>query len=70
ALAMLVIENKPDLIKVIMRLGTDPDHKDADGRTALHIAAYLGRLDCAKTLLSAGADINAVEYSGKTPLQV
>ncbi|OTA04193.1 hypothetical protein A9Z42_0047670 [Trichoderma parareesei] len=68
-LAKLVWEDRPDLIKFMMRFGTDPAHKDKYGRTALHAAAVCGHLNSAKALLSAGADVNAVDNSGLTPLQ-
>ena len=41
-----------------------------DGWTALHLAAFFGRLDAARALIDAGADVSAVSRNGmrNTPL--
>lgn len=41
---------------------------DRTGETALHLAARYARADAAKRLLDAGADTNAQDHSGRTPL--
>lgn len=41
---------------------------DSNGITALHHAAFKGRLDVVKLLIGAGADVNAEDNSGGTPL--
>jgi hypothetical protein len=38
--------------------------------TALHVAAYAGRIEICKSLLEAGADVNAKNRGGATPLLV
>ena len=38
------------------------------GETSLHLAARYARADAAKTLLDAGADCNAQDSTGRTPL--
>mmetsp|Transcript_15959 Transcript_15959/g.48271 ORF Transcript_15959/g.48271 Transcript_15959/m.48271 type:complete len:187 (-) Transcript_15959:13-573(-) len=41
---------------------------DYDKRTALHLAAAEGQRECAEILVQAGADRNAVDRFGRTPL--
>lgn len=46
------------------------DFKDANGYTYLHIAVQNESLDIIKLLISKGADINAIDIFGKTPLMI
>src|SRR5687767_12324387 len=65
---------KGDAALVSMLLQRDPSLKDARdkyGSTPLHCAAWKGHLDVVEVLLTAGADVNAVnqnEHWGTTPL--
>jgi uncharacterized protein len=45
------------------------DATDSDGRTALMLAVMQGRLDTVVDLLMRGADPNAADSAGVTPLQ-
>lgn len=55
-------------------LASDPkliDARDADGSTPLHCATWKGHVEAAEFLVTAGADVNAVnqnEHYGTTPL--
>lgn len=52
-----------------MAAGADPDSKDYDHRRALHVAAAEGAAAAAAALLDAGADVNAADRWGSTPLR-
>ncbi|XP_044539361.1 neurogenic locus notch homolog protein 3-like, partial [Gracilinanus agilis] len=54
-----------DLICQGAQLGAQTDRT---GETALHLAARYARADAAKRLLDAGADTNAQDHTGRTPL--
>lgn len=40
------------------------------GRTPLHVAAAMSRLDCISLLLNYGASINAKDAKGETPMSL
>eukprot|EP01059_Diplonema_ambulator_P033272 TRINITY_DN688_c0_g1_i11.p1 TRINITY_DN688_c0_g1~~TRINITY_DN688_c0_g1_i11.p1 ORF type:complete len:261 (+),score=74.44 TRINITY_DN688_c0_g1_i11:749-1531(+) len=44
------------------------DSKNKDGESALHIAAYYGKLAIARLLIDEGADVNCKDNFGCTPL--
>ncbi|XP_023643344.1 ankyrin repeat domain-containing protein 2A [Capsella rubella] len=44
------------------------DDEDSEGRTALHLACSRGEVKCAKVLLKAGENLNAVDKNKSTPL--
>jgi hypothetical protein len=48
--------------------GRDCDARDADGATALMLAAHASHLDVVRALIDAGADVNATDRSGWGPL--
>lgn len=61
--------NSPDTIKMLVStLHANIEASIHDGRRPLHFAAFKGQLACAEELLSLGADKEAVDDSGWTPL--
>jgi ankyrin repeat protein len=59
-------------IRLLLARHADANARDADGSTALHVAAKQFRIykRLIRTLLDAGADIDAADSRGRTPLHV
>ena len=71
ALAELIVGGNAAALKIALGKGADPNARDPrSGTTALILAAFLGRVDIAKMLLAAGADLKAVNDDGSTALTV
>ena len=70
-LAALIVGGDSAALKAALGKGADPNARDPrNGTTALILAAFLGRVDIAKMLLAAGADLKAVNDDGSTALSV
>jgi ankyrin repeat protein len=59
-----------EAIKVLVQLDADKDAKDANGATALHLAAAEGQMEAIKALVQLGAQVDAQDVNGETPLQL
>lgn len=57
-----------DKVKEMIDAGADVQLANANGFTALHMAASRFKLSIAEILVEAGHDVNAVECNGLTPL--
>ena len=62
----------PDVARLLLERGADVnariDHLRDEGRTPLHAAADLGRVEVAHVLLEYGANVGAEDNKGRTPL--
>ncbi|CAN4095129.1 unnamed protein product [Withania somnifera] len=55
-------------LKSLIRAGADPNKKDYDGRSPLHLAASRGYEDISVFLIQEGINFNASDNFGNTPL--
>jgi ankyrin repeat protein len=62
--------NPVDAVALLLASGADPDAKTPAGDTALHLAAFAGKLEIVRALVEGGADMNVTDGAGKTALQV
>ncbi|EEF28913.1 Potassium channel SKOR, putative [Ricinus communis] len=67
-LCSTVLKGDSDLLRRILSNGINPNSKDYDHRTPLHVAASEGLYMMAKLLLEAGASVCSKDRWGKTPL--
>ena len=52
-----------------MKNGVSPDTRDDTGGTALMITSFNDTVECAQLLIAHGAKVNAVDNTGKSPLE-
>ncbi|KAE9611514.1 hypothetical protein Lal_00011946 [Lupinus albus] len=57
-----------DRVKKCIEEGAELNRKDQNGWTALHWAAFKGRMKSLKVLLEHGAEVDAIDGDGYTPL--
>ncbi|XP_042483219.1 potassium channel SKOR-like isoform X2 [Macadamia integrifolia] len=67
-LCNVVIRGDSDFLKRLLANGIDPNSKDYDHRTPLHVAAAEGLYLMAKILIEAGANVLSKDRWGHTPL--
>ncbi len=74
ALHLAVRMNHPKIVTQLLNasgdieIGNQSEHTGTRGETALHAAAFWGRLEIAKLLIKSGAKVNAIDSAGRTPL--
>src|SRR5262245_64515678 len=57
-----------DVVRTLLQKKVDVNAAEGDGTTALHWASYRDDLDSADLLIRAGANVNAANDLGVTPL--
>ncbi|KAH0711313.1 hypothetical protein KY289_007272 [Solanum tuberosum] len=67
-LCMVIAKGDSDLLRRLLSNGVDPNNKDYDQRTPLHVAASQGQYSMAKLLLGAGASVFSKDRWGNTPV--
>ncbi|PKI54418.1 hypothetical protein CRG98_025205 [Punica granatum] len=67
-LCSAVAKGDADFLKRLLSSGIDPNSKDYDHRTPLHVAASEGLFLMAKLLVEAGASVFSKDRRGTTPL--
>ncbi len=60
----------PEIVKLLLEVGANPNFKSLEGLTPLAIASRQGNTEIAKLLLARGADIKARTENGKTALNL
>jgi ankyrin repeat protein len=63
-------EGHLDVVKVLLASHPEVNAQEADGETALHLAAFYGHLGVAQVLLKNGADLRIENKERKTPLDL
>jgi ankyrin repeat protein len=67
-LAAAVSAKREAVVRTLLSHGVEPDTRIAGGGTGLTLAAALGQTRIAEAMLEAGADVNAVDEQGTSPL--
>jgi ankyrin repeat protein len=49
------------MAQFLIRCGSDVESRDLEGRPPLHVSAWQGHLEMVELLVSAGAEVNAVD---------
>ena len=66
-----VSNRKPaDAVRLLIEAGANINAKTTEGDTALHLAAFEGKLEMVRVLAEGGADLDMKDAAGKTALQV
>ena len=67
---MAALWGYPSIANLLLQAGATVDAVDNDGDTALHCAAYFGKIQVVEALLNAGADKAVKTNYGQTALDL
>ena len=59
-----------DVVRQLLEHGADPNARDHNLSSPLHLASIRGQLEISRLLLSHGANVDEKDEEGRTPLQV
>ena len=62
-----LVRELPDVIKLMLDSGADPNLPTGAGHLPLNIAIRSGQIDATQMLLEAGADVDREDSEGNTP---
>jgi ankyrin repeat protein len=65
-----VMENRPEIVELLLKNKANPSSKGIQEWTPLHIAAFHGNVHIAKILLDEGANINDINSKNDTPVNL
>ena len=68
--ALILAPSDPVIVPALLAAGTEVNAQDTNGVSALMEAVRWGRIDKARILIGAGADLHLKDRSGRTPLHV
>ncbi|XP_064190101.1 ankyrin repeat domain-containing protein 24 [Anguilla rostrata] len=70
-LLQAVEQNEPDKVTALLvKKGLCPSKLDADGKSAFHVCATRGRVDCLEAILSHGVDVSSTDGTGFNALHL
>lgn len=61
------MQQQRGIARMLLEQGADPNVKDWDGDTGMHVAAFYGDIETMRLLHEFGGDVNAVNRQGRTP---
>ncbi|KAL8727199.1 MAG: hypothetical protein Q9181_005801 [Wetmoreana brouardii] len=70
ALHAAVLADRSSILDLLLEAGLDPDSQNAQSRTPLHLAAFLGSLSCTQSLLARSPNLNLLDEFHQTPLLI
>jgi ankyrin repeat protein len=62
--------NPVDAVKLLLEAGADPSVLSGQGDTALHLAAWDGKIEVVRALVEGGADLDMKDNKGMTALDI